>query len=136
MTDQILHLKQNAQLQSRRRAVIEAIGWQAKTSSHPWSPPTDLFETASAYIVRLEVAGMRQQDFHISLQGGFLTIQGMRQNSPERCAYHQMEVRFGEFSSIVAIPGAIRTEESLAEYEDGFLTVTLPKKLPETVHIR
>ena len=110
--------------------IVEAIGWQVQTRTHIWSPPTDLFETESAYIVRVEIAGMRQQDFNVLLEKNFLTISGARPDTPERRAYHQMEVRFGEFSTTVAIPGQVNVENAAAEYEDGFLTVTLPRATP------
>lgn len=114
-------------LPKRRRAIVEAIGWHVRTQSHVWSPPTDLYETEDAYIVRVEIAGMRQRDFSITLENNFLTISATRPDTPERRAYHQMEVRFGEFSTVVVLPGAVDAEASGAEYEDGFLIISLPK---------
>jgi HSP20 family protein len=107
--------------------LIDLVGWQVKSQSHIWSPPTDVFETENAYIVRVEIAGMRQQDFAVQVENNLLKISGVRSDKPERRAYHQMEVRFGEFSTIVAIPGPVDADNSGAEYEDGFLTVTLFK---------
>jgi HSP20 family protein len=107
--------------------IIESIGWQVRMQSHVWSPPTDLFEIETGYVVRVEVAGMHHQDFSIQLEDNYLIISGTRHDKPERRAYHQMEVRFGEFSTIVAIPGPASSENATAEYNDGFLTVFLPK---------
>ncbi len=129
MTTVIWKSDQGSSLPAKRRMLIEAVGWQVRVQSHIWSPPTDVFETDSAYIVRVEVAGMREQDFSVQIENNFLKISGVRSDTPERRAYHQMEVRFGEFSSIVAIPGPVDIDNSGAEYEDGFLTVTLPKAL-------
>jgi HSP20 family molecular chaperone IbpA len=47
--------------------------------------------------------------------------------SPERRAYHQMEIRFGEFSSSVEVPAGVDVSKAEADYEDGFLNVVLPK---------
>jgi HSP20 family protein len=129
MTTVIWKSDQGSELPEKRRMLVEAVGWQVRIQSHIWSPPTDVFETENAFIVRVEVAGMRQQDFSVQVENNFLTISGTRADKPERRAYHQMEVRFGEFSSVVAIPGPVDVESSSAEYEDGFLTVTLPKKI-------
>jgi HSP20 family protein len=107
--------------------LVDVIGWQVRSQSHIWSPPTDVCETEDAYIVRVEVAGMRHQDFAVHVENNFLKISGVRTDKPERRAYHQMELHFGEFNSIVAIPGPVDVENSSAEYEDGFLTVTLLK---------
>ena len=111
----------------KRRMLVEAIGWQVRLQSHVWSPPTDLYELETSYMVRVEIAGMRQQDFSVQIENNYLIISGSRAEKPERRAYHQMEVRFGEFSSVVTLPGPVDVDSSSAEYEDGFLTVTLPK---------
>lgn len=120
----------------RRRMLVETIGWQVSVQHPAWSPPTDLFETQSAYIVRVEVAGMREQDFSVILENNYLTISGNRVEPHERRAYHQMEVRFGGFSTVVALPGPVEIKASCAEYEDGFLTVNLPKTNPSQISIK
>lgn len=120
---------------AKRRMILETLGWQMRMQAHIWSPPTDLFENEHNYIIRVEVAGMRQQDFSVILDNNILTISGSRPDTPERRAYHQMEVRFGEFSTAVAIPGPVNVEKSTAEYEDGFLVVTLPKAAPSKINI-
>jgi HSP20 family protein len=114
-------------LPKRRRIIVETVSWHLRTQSHVWSPPTDLYETETAYVVRVEIAGMRQRDFSVLIDNNFLTISATRPDTPERRAYHQMEVRFGEFSTVVALPGTVNAETSSAEYDDGFLIVTLPK---------
>ena len=108
--------------------IIEAIGWQVRVQSHIWSPPTDVYEIETAYVFRVEVAGMHYQDFSIQLEDNYLIISGTRPDKPERRAYYQMEVRFGEFSTVVAVPGPVETENASAEYNDGFLIVTIPKR--------
>ena len=123
-------------LPERRRLLIETIGWQVRHQSHIWSPPTDLYEIEDAYVVRVEIAGMRQQNFSVTLENNFLIISGARSETPERRAYHQMEIRFGEFSTVVALPGPVDAEKSTAEYEDGFLVVTLPRSSPGQINIK
>ncbi|MBI1795035.1 MAG: Hsp20/alpha crystallin family protein [Chloroflexi bacterium] len=120
-------------LTEKRREILHAVGWQVMPNL--WSPPTDIFETEKAYIVRVEVAGMRDADFEITLEDGHLFINGIRPDLPERRAYHQMEIRFGKFSTVIAIPGPVDLEKSEAEYKDGFLSVTLPKQKPTNVKV-
>ncbi len=110
-----------------RREVFHAVGWQVQVRTGLWSPPTDVYETESHYVVRVEIAGMREEDFEITVENQFLSITGSRSDLPERRAYHQMEIRFGKFESIVGLPGAVDLDASRAEYKDGFLTVILPK---------
>lgn len=97
------------------------------TRPHLWAPPTDLLETERAYVVRVEVAGMQDAELSIDIEGSRIAIYGLRQQPSEQAAYHQMEVRFGEFLSELEIPGVVDTERIQANYQDGFLTVLLPK---------
>ncbi|MEW5940300.1 MAG: Hsp20/alpha crystallin family protein [Chloroflexota bacterium] len=123
-------------LAERRRDLLHAVTWQVQVRSSAWSPPTDVYETDAEVVVRLEVAGMRDADFEVTLEDGFLVISGSRPDVQERRAYHQMEIRFGRFSVTVALPGPVNVERSRAEYLDGFLTVVLPKAKPRNVVIK
>ncbi len=102
---------------------------------HAWRPPTDVYETEEALVVRVEVAGMRPEEIAISLDDRLLTIHGVRADQGERRAFHQMEVTFGEFSSQVSLPAAINPKRVEAEYRQGFLIIRLPKALPHSVEI-
>lgn len=112
-----------------RRGVLHAVSWQVKSSV--WDPPTDLYETGEAYMVLMEIAGMREEDFDVSLQNGTLTITGTRPDFPARRAYHQMEIRTGKFATLIELPGPVDIDHASAEYQDGFLTITLPKTPPK-----
>lgn len=118
-----------------RRDVLHAVGWQVQVRAGVWSPPTDVYETDNDYVVRVEVAGMREEDFDISVEDKFLMISGNRPDVPERRAYQQMEIRFGKFETAVGLPGAIDLESSRADYKDGFLTITLPKAKPNQIQV-
>ncbi|MRR30962.1 Hsp20/alpha crystallin family protein [bacterium] len=87
-------------------------------------------------MIRVELAGMRESDFEITVENGFLQISGTRPDFPERRAYQQMEIRFGRFSTVVGIPGPVDVDSAHAQYEDGFLTVTLPKAKPNIVEVK
>jgi HSP20 family protein len=96
--------------------------------AHVWRPPTDVFETDDAIVVRVEIAGMRSGSFSISLEERYLHIRGIRPDTPERRAYHQMEIAYGEFSTDVDLPAAVIEEQIDASYNDGFLKIVLPKQ--------
>jgi len=115
---------------------IHAIGWQVGIHSYAWSPPTDVYETDASFVIRLEVAGMCQSDFSIDLKDNFIVISGMRSESPEKRTFHQMEIRFGEFSSAIEIPAGVDVSKAQADYEDGFLNVVMPKIKPTTINIK
>ena len=129
----VIRRTETVALTDKRREILHAVGWQV--SSSLWSPPTDLYETELQYVVRVEVAGMREEDFEVLFDDGLLLINGLRADVPERRAYHQMEIRFGKFSSAVAVPGPVDLDASTAEYKDGFLTVQLKKTRTTQVKI-
>ena len=108
-----------------RREVLHAISWQVRSSL--WSPPTDVYETEDNCVVKVEIAGMRDDDFEVAFENNVLTIMGVRSDHNERRAYHQMEIRFGKFEIAIALPAPVDVEKAIAEYKDGFLMILLPK---------
>lgn len=118
-----------------RREVLHAVGWQVQVRAGVWSPPTDVYETENDFVVRVEIAGMREEDFEIAVENNFLMISGSRSDIPERRAYQQMEIRFGKFETVVGIPASVDLEASRAEYTEGFLTISLPKIKPNQIRV-
>jgi HSP20 family protein len=104
--------------------------------THAWNPPADVFETEENLIVRVEIAGMQYDDFSIELNGRILSIRGTRQDHPERRAFHQMEIRFGEFNIDLTLPHSVEPGTVEAVYANGFLRIILPKARPRQIPIR
>ncbi len=92
-----------------------------------WRPPTDVYETDDCVVVKVEIAGMDENSFTISLSGRTLTIAGIRVDPVAKLAYQQMEIAYGRFQTEVYLPRPIADNEVEATYEDGFLKVILPK---------
>jgi HSP20 family protein len=109
--------------------------WRLSIRSPSWQPPADVYEAEDNLIVRVEIAGMREEDFAIELNGRILSIRGVRQDFPGRRAYHQMEIRFGEFSVELELPCNVDAGQVQAVYERGFLRVQLPKVQPRQINI-
>lgn len=96
-----------------------------------WNPPTDVFETASELVVKIEVPGMRPGDFEVSVRDGRLHVSGSR-TDPDHAGMkclHQVEVRYGRFERIFELTGKISLDEIQANYEQGFLRIRLPKRI-------
>ena len=100
-----------------------------------WRPPTDVFETDEAVIVRSEIAGMAEAEFSIVLDGRYLVVRGVRADIAERRSYHQMEIMFGDFVVEVELPCPVDSERAQAIYLNGFLRIELPKVKPRQVQI-
>ncbi|MFZ6030918.1 MAG: Hsp20/alpha crystallin family protein [Chloroflexota bacterium] len=109
--------------------VVDSYRWKMTAHPHLWRPPTDVYEIEDAVVVRIEVAGIREQDLEISLDGRLLSVRGFRSDVTERRAYHQIEIPFGEFGVQVELPFSVATDQIQACYQDGFLKVFLPKTI-------
>jgi HSP20 family protein len=118
-----------------QRNNLDSIRWRIAMRPHSWRPPTDVYETDEAIVVRVEIAGMREADFSISLDERSLQIRGVRPDNPERRAYHQMEILFGEFGTEVELPYAVEADKVEAIYRDGFLRIVLPKVASHLIHV-
>lgn len=113
----------------------ETLRWRNATRQHIWRPPTDVYETEEAIIVRVEIAGMREADFSVQLIENSLQIRGVRQDVSERRSYHQMEIPFGEFSSEIDLLAPVAADQIEAVYRDGFLRIVLTKARPQQIKV-
>lgn len=120
--------------ESRFEVSLGSKKWSARAKI--WQPPTDVYETDQTVIVQIEIAGMRDAEFVISLEKRTLAIGGLRQPPGIGGACHQLEIPSGEFVSMVELPAAIDYDRIEAEYKDGFLNIVLPKAMPSKVEIR
>lgn len=124
--------KDNESLQREMEYLFNTLcGWQPKVllSRQTWRPPIDVFETAAAIVVKVELAGVREDDIQLTVEDGRLVLSGQRDNSQhgERRIYHQMDINYGEFRAEIFLPVPVDQERAQASYEHGFVTVTLPK---------
>jgi HSP20 family protein len=124
-----------AELDRLYQDLVGPARWVVMQHSHTWRPPTDVFETDEAVIVRVEVAGMRESDFNVVLSDQLLTVTGYRQDPSPKVAYHQMEVRYGEFRVEVYMHWSVADSDIQAVYENGFLQVVLPKTRKRQIRI-
>ncbi len=102
-----------------------------------WEPQADVYETREAVKVKLELAGVRSDSIHVELSADAqtLTVRGVREDERKeaqgRILFHQMEIYLGPFERTLPLPqeAHIDRDKVQASYRDGFLTITLPKRL-------
>jgi HSP20 family protein len=94
-----------------------------------WSPALDLYQSNDNVIAVVELPGMRKEDIEISLHDGTLTISGdrTRQSSSNGEKAERTERYIGRFRRSIALPTRVDANKVRATYNDGILTVTLPK---------
>lgn len=95
------------------------------TGSGSWSPVLDIYEDADHVTVKVELAGMKKEDFEIALEDNALTVSGKRDLGSREG--FRSERFSGSFSRTVALPAPVKSDDVKASYEDGILTVVLHK---------
>jgi HSP20 family protein len=92
-------------------------------------PPTDVHETAEAYVIRMDLPGVVQKDVKVSILGDTLTVRGERKLDEvrEKENIHYRERRSGSFERAFTLAAPVRPDQVRASYKDGVLEVTVPK---------
>jgi HSP20 family protein len=99
-----------------------------------WRPPADIHETPTAIDVKIELAGMREDDIDVTLYDDALVVSGERHDDHEHedTIFHEAQIRYGPFRIEILIPREIERSHVEAHYDDGFLRVLLPKTVTST----
>jgi HSP20 family protein len=130
------NLENDLALDSSSQEQLGSRRWVIMRQPNIWRPPTDVFELEDRLVVMVEIGGMRDGEFNVVLQDRRLTISGVRRKViHERVAFHQMEVRYGEFRTDVTLPWPVSREGVSATYKEGFLRVELPHARNQQIHI-
>ncbi len=91
-----------------------------------WRPPTDVYETDDAIVVKVEIPGLRESDFGVTMVDRRLVITGNRPEPEQKLSYHNMEIQYGPFRTEVHIALNLQEDAMEAFYQGGFLYVRLP----------
>ena len=100
-----------------------------REAREPWRPAVEVFELPDALIARVEIAGLAFGSVEVTIDRGELRVRGERNSSPcdDRRRFHESRIRYGPFLAIVHIPFPVDERAASADYEDGFLTIRLPR---------
>lgn len=109
--------------------------WISTRQHKTWRPPTDVYETDDCVVVKVEIAGMTEDDFAVSLDGRRLVISGVRRDPADKLGYQQMEILYGHFETDVHLSRAVEEDKIEATYRNGFLGIRLPKAKPRQVPV-
>ena len=95
-----------------------------------WNPSVDIYENKDQIILEAELPGMRQDDFELTVENNVITLRGERQfeKKEESDNYHRVERSYGSFTRSFTLPQTVSAEGATAEYSNGVLRVTLPKR--------
>jgi HSP20 family protein len=95
-----------------------------------WRPPVDIHETETLLSIKMELAGIREDNLEVTLYDNALVVTGAREDDSdhdEPICYHEAQVHYGPFRAEVLLPLPVQHDAVTALYENGFLRVRLPK---------
>ncbi|MBV9241212.1 MAG: Hsp20/alpha crystallin family protein [Acidobacteria bacterium] len=95
-----------------------------------WFPRVDIFENKDHLVLEAELPGMTSEDFDLSFENNVLTLKGERkfEKKTDEGNYHRVERSYGNFTRSFTLPQTVTPEGAKAEFENGVLHVTLPKR--------
>ena len=95
-----------------------------------WAPSVDIYENKDQIVLEAELPGMKQEDFDLSVENNIITLRGERkfEKTEETDNYHRVERSYGSFTRSFTLPHTVSAEGATAEYNNGVLRVTLPKR--------
>jgi len=107
-----------------------------------WSVPAiDMYQTDDEVVVKAALPGIKSDEVQINVTGELLTLKGevKHEEDKKEKAWHIHEQRYGSFERSVALPTAVVADKAKAEFENGILTITLPKAeevKPRTITVK
>ena len=95
-----------------------------------WAPPVDIYEHDGTLVLKAELPGIEPKDVDVRVENNVLTLRGERNFDQEvkRESYHRVERAYGTFSRSFTLPSVVDTQNIKAEFKDGVLRVTMPKR--------
>jgi HSP20 family protein len=122
-----------------REAFSSQLG-ETELSTRSWAPPVDIYETEDAIILKAELPGVDPKDVEVRVEDNTLYLKGERKFEKEvkEQNYHRVERSYGSFARSFSLPNSISTDKVKAEFKDGLLTLTMPKReeaKPKTIKI-
>jgi len=95
-----------------------------------FSPALDVIENSQDFTVKCELPGLDQKDIDVSIASNVLTIKGQKRDEREekKGKYYKKESWSGSFQRTLPLPASIENDKIQAEFKEGILTITLPKK--------
>jgi HSP20 family protein len=95
-----------------------------------WNPSVDIYENKDQIVLEAELPGMKREDFDLAIENNVITLRGERrfEKRDESDNYHRVERSYGSFTRSFTLPQTVSAETATAEYRNGVLRVTLPKR--------
>jgi HSP20 family protein len=105
-------------------------GRSAESEMGTWAPAVDIYETEQELVLEADLPDVNQQEIDIRIENNMLTIRGERKfhNEVSHDNYLRLERAYGPFSRSFSLPNTLNTEAIRADYQNGVLSIRMPKR--------
>jgi HSP20 family protein len=112
------------------REAFNPLFGKGEASTRTWAPAVDIFEDENSIVLKAELPGLDPKDVEVRVEDNTLYLKGERKFEREvkEENYHRIERSYGSFARSFSLPNSIESEKVDANYKDGVLTLTLPKR--------
>ena len=122
------------------REAFSPVWGEGELSTRTWAPPVDIYENGDSLVLKAELPGVDPKEVEVRVEDNTLYLKGERKFEKEvkEQSYHRVERSYGTFTRSFSLPNSIDSEKVQAEYKDGILTLTMPKReeaKPKTIKI-
>lgn len=117
-------------MEEAMQGLVRGLGHVHVAVARGFVPRADIHETAAGVVVTLDLAGVQRDAVEIVIEGEFMRVSGVRQEPEvEACLrWHQMEIAYGAFERVFALPPDADVDAIGATLQDGFLRISVPRR--------
>jgi len=123
--------RSNAGLESQvNRMFTELFGRSQESNLTTWAPAVDIFENEQELTVKADLPDVKPEELDIRVENNILTIRGERkfEKKVDEKNYLRVERSYGSFARSFSLANTVNSEAIKADYKDGVLTLTIPKR--------
>jgi len=100
-----------------------------------WLPPVDILETPTSFEVALDICGVSREQIDVRLEGGRLTVSGVRESAERDEFCHYRERQVGRFARAFTFRTPVDADDIEARLAHGVLSMSIPKQRPRRVDL-
>ena len=122
------------------REAFSPVSGEGEVSTRTWAPPVDIYENGDNLVLKAELPGINPDEVEIRVEDNTLYLKGERKFEKEvkEQNYHRVERSYGTFTRSFSLPNSVDADKVVANFKDGVLTLTMPKKeeaKPKTIKV-
>lgn len=103
-----------------------------------WRPAIEMKQNEKEYLIKVQLPGVNKEDIHVDIENDYMTVsaevkeeKNEKKGNGENEKIHTSEFRYGKYVRTISFNHPIKSDESVAEYKNGILSITLPKQKVE-----